>query len=211
MILFGRIGITRMEWFGESSLRAEFVSSNAGMFHQAYLGRRLVGETPSADARAITIPAIASDVPEWLQIIAVDAVDLGVDHGTKLPPRPYNRVRLAWTTSGWTDARLIEITAGRIPGGAVDDTNVLGRVMFDIDRAYDFDTEPLAGPGRRAWNFAVAGRDDKPPDGNRGTAATISAEILSPPEDLALSGPDAARFSVDVVGQSLVAEFEHAL
>jgi hypothetical protein len=211
MILFGRIGITRMEWFGESSLRAEFVSSNAGMFHQAYLGRRLVGETPSADARAITIPAIASDVPEWLQIIAVDAVDLGVDHGTKLPPRPYNRVRLAWTTSGWTDARLIEITAGRIPGGAVDDTNVLGRVMFDIDRAYDFDTEPLAGPGRRAWNFAVDGRDDKPPDGNRGTAATISAEILSPPEDLALSGPDAARFSVDVVGQSLVAEFEHAL
>lgn len=210
MILLGRIGITRMDWFGESSLRAQFVSSNVGMFHQAYLGRRLVGETASPSARAITFPAIASDVPEWLQIISVDAAELGIDHGARLPPRPYNRVRLAWSTSGWSDARLIEITAGRTPGGAVDAANLLGRVMFDVDRGYQFDTEPLAGPGRLSWNFAVAGRDDKPPDGNRGTAATISAEILSPPEDLALSGPDEARFAVSVVAQTLVAEFDHA-
>lgn len=209
MRYLGRIGISRAVYLGESSLQVQFVSDWTGMYHQVYLGRRLVGETAAPSERTVTALVAPADVAEWLQVVAVDADELGLDRGERLPRRPYNRVRLAWDTTGWTDARLIEVAAGTAPGGAVVATNVIERVLFDVNRRYELDTPALRGPGRREWNFEVAGRDETPPTGNRGTPTAISAEILSPPPDLAIANPDAPRFTGAVVSQALVLEFDY--
>ena len=207
MRYLGRMAITAAAFISDASLRIEFVSDWAGKYHQAYIGRRLAGETSTPTERAITLVAPPADVPEWITLVAVDADELGIDIGSQLGQRPYNRVAIEWTTSGWDDAATIEIASGLAPGGAVVASNVIARTLFDTNRRYSLMTPSLSGPGRRSWNFEVAGRDAVPPVGNRGTAAAISASVLSPPQDIALRSVTAPRFTARVESQNLILEW----
>lgn len=207
MRFLGRMAITAAEFISDATLRIEFVSDWSGKYHQAYIGRRLAGETATPAERAISLVAPPADVPEWITIVAVDADELGIDIGSELGRRPYNRVALEWDTSGWSDARTIEVASGATPGGAVVASNVIARTLFDTNRRYSLITPSLSGPGRKTWNFEVAGRDATPPTGNRGTAAAISAAILSPPLDVVLKSSSAPRFTARVQSQNLILEW----
>jgi hypothetical protein len=195
--LLGGFAITSAAWIGANTLLVRFDSTYVDRFHQLYLGRTLIGISGSFAARNVQGVGSPSHYPEELQLVAVTADDRLTDFGWALPPRPYNRVNLGWTTAGWGAAgvKKIEIVAGDAPGGAVDVANVLARIPFDTDRTYGFVTDPLEGSG--TWNFGVAGRDGTLPLGNRGTELDIACAINARPPDVALAG-DGTRLTESV-------------
>ena len=205
----GGHAITSMHWEEPQTLRVVFTSTYASAYqYQLYVNRTLNAVTENTTDRSLLAYIQPSDWPQEIQLLAVSPTAAGTDYGSSLPPRPYNQVKLQWTTSGWTDAELIEVTAGTEPGGAVDDTNVIHRVQFDTNRAYELITSPLPGTG--TWNFEITGVDDTDPDGNRGTAGTVSAGVYAHPPDVVYQD-DGTRFSLSVVSAELTVEFEESL
>lgn len=185
-----------VRWISATALAVRFASSYGNRcFYQLYAGRELIGASGSRSARQLVAQLNPSAWPQVLQLVAVDPVDRLTDFGAALPSsRPYNRVRMTFATSSWpADAKFIDVTAGTVPGGAVDAANRIGRILFDTDRDFVFITDPL-GPGG-TWNFEAAGRDDKPSDGNLGDALEISQAIETSPQDVAT---DAAGKRLDV-------------
>jgi len=204
--LLGGFAITSLAWLAGQSLLVRFTSTYTDRFHQLYAGRTLVGVSGSVAARNVTGVLAPSHYPEPLQLVAVTAADRLTDFGSTLPPRPYNRVKLGWTTAGWTDAVSIELAAGDAPGGSVDLANILAREPFDENRDYEFLTDPLPGSG--TWHFAIAGRDGTEPLGNRGTELDISAVIDAHPPDVALHG-DGTRLTAAVAAGVLTVGFAY--
>lgn len=202
--------ITSVAWEGPFALRVRFTTTYGTTYcYQVYAGRQLIGWTESVSDLSVMCNYMASDWPEHITLLAVDPAQRSTDYGSYLPDRPYNAVKLGWTTSGWaSDSRFIEITSGTTPGGAVDTSNVLANVLFDADRAYTFITDPLEGSG--VWNFQIAGRDLTAPDGNRGTAAATSATIFAHPPDVEFASDDYSRLAVTISGSNIVASFTEA-
>ena len=206
----GGMRITSLHWDGTQSMVVAFSSSYGSTYHyQVYVGRELAGVTDSPDDRFVIASAIPGEWPEHITLLAVTAADRLTEYGSYLPDRPYNRVRLTWTASGYAaDTRCFEITAGTTPGGAVDPTNVLENVLFDTNRDYIFVTPMLEGSGD--WNFGIAARDGTVPDGNLGTEATVTATILAYPPDVS-HGETEPRFTATVATGTLTVSFTESI
>jgi hypothetical protein len=200
--------MTSAQWIAPQTLLVRFTSTYTDRFHQLYCGRTLVGVSGSFAARNVQGIFVASHYPEELQLCAVTADDRHTDFGSALPPRPYNRAQLAFTTSGWGAAGVvgIEIVSGDAPGGAVDEANVITLIPFDVDRQYKYLTDPLEGSG--TWNFGVAGRDGTLPQGNRGAELAIACPIIARPPDVAIN-PDSSRLTESVSGAVLNVGFSY--
>lgn len=197
----GGCRIVGAAWLGPATLRVRFVTTYSDRLYQLYAGRRLVGATAAADERAIVGPLVPSAWPEHLTLVAVEPADRLTDYGPTLPPRPYNRVRLRVAASGWpADSKYLEVTGGTEPGGAVDPDNLIDRVLYDTDRTYAIDTDPLAGSGQ--WSFAVAGADKL---GNAGSALAVAASVVAYPPDVAMAA-DGSRLTVSAAGGVLTVE-----
>lgn len=185
-----------VHWTSSHGIVVPFASGYSDRLHQLYAGRSLVGVTSSPDEREVTGHFAPSHWPQHLQLVAVLPGDRDTDFGEYLPDRPYNRVRVRATTDTWpTDSRLLELRAGTEPGGEVDETNVVDRVLFDADREYILQTPPLAGSGE--WALQVAGRDVRITDGNAGDAEDLTADVLAHPPDVAMDS-DGNRLAVAV-------------
>lgn len=183
--LLGGFAISDVRPISGGGYRLTFTTTYTGRHHQVYVGRTLAGYTEDTAETAITFFLQPSKWPQWVQLVSVLAAEQTTNFGSQLPQRPYNVARLGWTSSGWTDARWIRVTAGRTPGGAADSTNVLENVLFDQNRTYSYSTKPLPGSGD--WNFKVSGVDNRPDGGNVGTALELTAEdVVSTPPDLLL-------------------------
>lgn len=204
--LLGGFTITDARWLSPQGLFVRFTSIYSDRYHQMYCGRTLVGVSASFAARTVQGVFQPSHYPEELQLVAVTADDRDTDFGLSLPPRPYNRVELGFTTSGWTDAEEIDITAGDVPGGAVDANNLAGRIPFDSNRAYQFTTDPLPGSG--TWNFNIQGRDKTLPSGNLGPALAASARIDARPPDVAFKA-DGSRLAATIAAGALTVGFTY--
>lgn len=175
-----------MSWATQSLLQVQFESIyGTQALYQLYAGRQLIGVTNATSDRVVEGDFQTALWPEWLTIVAIPPDDPLIDLGELLPPNPYNRVRLRWTTTDWAadGAKFAEITAGRTPGASVDPTNVIGRVNFGVDGDYEFITLPLQGTG--LWNFQVTGRDGTVPAGNAGTSLALSVYVMATPPDVA--------------------------
>ena len=203
----GGIAITDMWPGGANELLVRFSTTYTdGDYHyQIYVGRQLRGVTELLSDRIISATYEQEAVPEEITLLAVDPAEQFTDYGDDLPDRPYARVKLSLTTSGWaSDTRFIEVTAGTDPGGAVDLDNVIALVPFVENGAYEIITPPFDECG--TWNLEAAGRDGTFPDGNRGTALVTSEALIVYPVDLVTAefGP---RFTADVAGGILTVTF----
>lgn len=198
MAFLGGLRILDATYLSPLALQVTFESVYTDKLYQLYAGRLRIGATGDLSERAVVGQLQPSLYPQHITIVAVDPADRLTDLGDDLPKRPYNRVRLRFTTSGSaSDTKFFDVTGSTEPGGAVDDANLIDRIPFDIDRQYEVLTPPLPGSGE--WDFEVFGRDDKPANGNAGTALALSAAVLAYPPDVAL-GDDGTRFNVEVSG-----------
>lgn len=195
----GGLRITGVRWSGKTTIAVRFSSSYGNAYqYQLYAGRRMIGCTSITSERVISGTLTPSDSPQHLTVLAVEPTRANTDYGSRLPMRPYNVVRIGFTTSGWTDAEKIEVSSGAGAGDAVDASNVIATRLFDTNRRYTVDTPPLAETGQ--WNFEVAGRDGTEPNGNRGTALALSANVVVYPPDVTLNA-NGSRFSVSIDSQ----------
>lgn len=192
----GGLAIESLAWASTRALACRFRSNHTSRWHHLYGGRSLIGSCAPGQ-RLVIGQLVPARYPEHLTLLAVDLQDRTTDFGDDLPLRPYNRVRLRFTADGFpTDTEFLDITAGTVPGGAVDDGNRIGRLLFAGDRQYEFLTPPLEGTGE--WNFEITARDNRPSSGNAGTAAAASQSVLAHPPDVPLSSRN--RLSVAVAG-----------
>lgn len=180
--------VTDCAWLSATAISVSFTTTYGTDYqYQLYAGRQLIGATVATSERTLVGQLQPSTYPQCLTILAVEPTERLTDYGDRLPPRPYNRVKLRWATLGMpSDMKWIEITSGTVAGGAVSLSNVLALVPFDQNRFYEYLTPPVSGTG--TWNFEVAHRDMRPPDGNRGTASAISAAVIAIPPDVESDG-----------------------
>lgn len=196
----GGIQIARLDATTADEILVQFRSVHAGWFHQLYLGRTLVDRTWLPEQRTLVGKLSGADWPEPMQVLAVHPDVADQDFGEKLPPRPYNRVRLAWRASGFpTDTAFFDVTAGNEPLAETDPNNRLNRILYNGDVGYEYLTDPLAGSGY--WNFEVTARDDRPgpTDGNAGTAVCARERVLAFPPDVEPQS-ETSRFGLSLSG-----------
>lgn len=187
--------ITSVAWISATAMRVRFVSSLTGKLHQLYIGRRRVAVTERESQRELIAQCSASRYPEVIQIVAVDRADKLTDFGESLPPRAYIRGRVTFSTSGWpADSDVIRLFRSDEPGGAVNTATPRKTILYAGEKTYTIETDPLQGSG--TWNIEVAGYDDKPGGGNKGTVATGSVTVVATPPDLVQVGGE--RFTVSV-------------
>lgn len=203
----GGFSITSAVWISQGALRIDYESNYTGVLYQVYAGRTLVGVSDTAASTFVVAAVFASHWPQWITLLAVEPDDRLTDYGPQLPLRAYNRARLLWDTSGWNDdARYSEIAASPAPDDPVDETNVISLEEFDTDGSHTFLTDPLPGSG--VWSFEIAGRDKRPPDGNRGDELELSTPLLSTPPDCLLHG-DGTRLTASVAAGVLTLGFDY--
>lgn len=192
----GGMTIVAVEWISAQTLRVEFASIHAGRHHQLYAGRSLVGTTTSITQRTIVGQVKPSVWPQAIQLMAVAIGERLTDNGSLLPVRAYNRVKLEFEADSWpSDAEHIDVYAGTAAGGAVSESNLVKRLKYDTDRAYEVLTDPLPGSG--TWNFRVRGRDNRKADGNVGDPLNLSQAVLAHPPDVE-AGTGGRRMTVSV-------------
>lgn len=202
--LLGGFQFLEAAWISAQGLQVRFSSTyGATRFHQLYAGRTLIGVTNAPTERTVRGVLLASHYPQPLQLVAVLPAERLTDFGATLPPRPYNRVKLGWTTAGWSDAKKIEISAGDTPGGAVNPAHILTNLPFDTNRTFAYRTPPLPGSG--TWNFEVAGLDQA---GNRGTALAIAGSVDAHPPDVAFNA-NGSRLTAAVAAGTLTVSFAY--
>lgn len=196
MPYLGGFQIESARWLDSHSVAVRFTSTYTDKLYQLYAGRQLIGVTANYGDRIVIGTTFQSLYPQILQVMAVDGDEVTTDNGNLLPERPYNRAKISATTSGWSGAKYIDVTAGTTAGGAVVDTNRIHREFFDTNRTYEMivpETDTFHGSG--TWNLEVIGRDDTEPSGNLGTAKALTVAILSPPPDVQLQA-DGSRLTV---------------
>lgn len=204
----GGLQITDAKWVGQHSLQVSFVTNLVGRFFQLYAGRRLVGVTATTSTRRVIGQVMPSLIPAPMTLLAVTPDDRQTNFGPKLPPRPWNHYQLNWSTSSYpTDARFFDLTAATAAGGEVDDTNLIARIEYVGDIAYNFDLPELVSGG--LWTYRLTPRDDALPRGNAGTPAEVEIAALVYPKDLKLR-PDGNRFTASVEEGVLTCSFTYA-
>lgn len=196
----GGFRITGAEWISPTAISVSISTTwGTAYVYQLYAGRTLIGATSSRTERKIVGQLSPTEWPQLLQVLAVDPIHRTTDYGGSLPPRPYNRAKVAFTASAWpADSKAITVTAGNSVGGAVDPDNVVGRSLFDRNRVYSILTDPLEGSG--VWNLSIQGRDDRLADGNAGTGLALTVDVLAIPPDVTLDSSTLSRFSVNCSG-----------
>lgn len=178
----GGLALTSLAWASQRSLVCRFRSVHTRRWHHLYGGRSRIG-VAAPGQRSLTAQLDPSRYPEHLMLLAIDIGDRLTDFGDSLPLRPFNRVRLRFSASGFpSDTEFLDVTAGTVPGGAVADSNRIDRLLFEGDDRYQLVTDPLPGSG--TWNFQITPRDNRPPGGNVGTPATASQDVLAHPPDV---------------------------
>lgn len=199
MAYLGGQQITGASWVGPNAIAVEFTASADGLLRQLYAGRRLIGVTLHPDDREVIGQLIQSEWPQDLSLVAVDTANRATDYGDTFGVGPWNAVRVRVSTSSYpADAARLEVTAGTTAGGAVDDTNILGQIIFEGDATYEFQTQPLGDTG--TWNLEVTPYDDK---GNAGTALATSVALTSRPQDVVLQTDDTRLFDFSIAAQTL--------
>lgn len=210
MPFLGGFEITSFAWLDSHSLAVRFTSTYTDKLYQLYLGRELIGVTEAFSDRMVIGTMVPTLWPNHITILAVDTDQINNDYGSALPERPYNRAKITATTVGWTDAKHIDVRAGTAPSGAVSASNLIETIPFDTNRTYSIvvpGTDTFRGSG--TWNLEVAGRDDKPADGNLGTPQALSVDVLSHPPDVQIRS-DNTRLSVDVSSGTATISFTEA-
>lgn len=196
----GGLQMTDAVYVSPTSIRVTFSTTYDDQLYQLYAGRKLIGSTGDLSERAITAQLQPSLYPQHLCIVAVDPANRFTDYGDLLPKRPYNRVRIRFTTSASpSDMKFLDVLGADEPGG--DPETLIERVPFDVDRQYEVLTPPLPGTGN--WPFQVKGRDDKPSGdtdspGNVGPALDLDEDVLAYPPDVVMAGPNSPRFTVTI-------------
>lgn len=204
----GGFKIKAVGWVGPQAIIVVFSSTYGNSYlYQLYAGRTLIGVTRGPADRSLVANLGPSVWPQHLTLLAVEPANRLTDYGSFLPKRPYNKVKFRFSTSSWpSDTKLIELAAGTTPGGAVDAANVLERIFYTSDGTFTIYSPPMPGSG--TWNFEIAGRDNRPPDGNRGTALATSASVIAHPPDVVLQD-DNTRFSVSIASGTATVTFEN--
>lgn len=204
----GGFRIVACGWISAHALAVQIESSYGDSYlYQLYAGRTLVGVSAHPSQRVIVGSVDPSDWPEHITVLAIEPAQRFTDYGADLPLRPYNRVRLRFSTASWpTDSKSIELAAGTEVDGAVDPDNILVRTAYDGDHDYEIFSPPMPGSGQ--WNFEIAGRDNRPDEGNRGTALAVSKTVLAHPPDVVLQD-DNSRFSVAIAAGTATITFEN--
>lgn len=181
-VFYGGLRILNMRWQSATALEVRFASGHTDAYHQLYVGDRLLTETQHPNQRQLVAYYPFHRWQEHWRVVAVTGADVGVDHSAKLPPRPKSTARVAWSTAGWTsDSDLIDIYQATSPGGAVDTNNRAARILYAGAKSYRWDSDPLGPSGN--WAFRVQGRDNRPSNGNAGTAADATVDVVSIPPD----------------------------
>lgn len=203
----GGLQITDAKWIGQHSLQISFASNLVNRYFQLYAGRRLVGVTETTRARRIIGQVMPTLIPAPMTVLAVTPDDRLTDYGPQLPPRPWNRYRLDWSTSAYpSDAKFFDLAASTVAGGAVDSANLIARIEYVGDIAYSFDLPELTSGG--LWTYRLTPRDDALPLGNPGTPEEVEIAALVYPKDLALRS-DGNRFTAAVEAGVLTCEFSY--
>lgn len=193
----GGHSIVSAHWVGPRALAVRFTSSYGTLYHhQVYAGRTLAGVTSATAERKVIAQVVPSLYPQPLQLVAVAAGNRNTDYGATLPARPYNKARLRFASSAWTDAKYIDVTRGSTAGGAVSSANLVRRILFDTNRIYVVVSDPLPGSG--TWNFEAVGKDAV---GNVGSELAMSVPILAYPPDVTLSSTG-NRLSASIASQT---------
>ena len=180
----GGISDVDVSWVSPSGLQVRFASTNTGFVHQLYYGRQLVDETSAPAVRELTAQVDPGRWQNHLTVLAVSGADVSVDHGEDLPPEPYNVAKTQFDLGAFpSDCSVVEFYRGDTAGAAVNTSDVWFEIPFEGARTglYTVYSPPLPGVG--TWNIEIAGRDDKLPTGNAGTAATTSVTVKAHPPD----------------------------
>lgn len=203
----GGFTITRAGWTGPHAVRLDFVAAPTGHQFQLYANRTLIGTTDSPSERSIVGLLPPSEIPAPLTLIRVDRSQVLHDFGPELPPVPWNRFRLRWSTAGFpADTDHVDIVASPAAGEPYDPANIVAGVPWLGDGDYQYELPPIGGGG--TWQFAAIPRDDAKPLGNAGTPAIVSIVARVPPPDVA-EDEDGQRFSLAAVGGELTATFAY--
>ena len=212
MIAYGNV-VDSVHWLGPHEIQVRFSSSNVGAFHQLYIGRRLAGRTGFAADRVIRGQYQSGVTQPPLFVVSVDAANLSIDHGSKLPRRPWNLHRLNWTGVGMpADTDRFVITAANNPDEAPLAANRLGAVPYVAGKAaYEFKTP--ARPCSGDWQFGVTPFDntcgpDSLHQGNAGTEAIATVRATVYPPDVAYQS-DGHRFGVSINGGNATVTFDY--
>lgn len=197
--------IRKAGWVNPGAVFVDFVSQyTSGWIWQLYCNRQLCGATRGPGERRVVGEIVASPLPAPLTLIRVDAAHAFDDFGAELPAVPCNRYRLDWTSSGESsDTHHFDVCQGVESGGALDETNIVGRVPYAGDGSYSFVLPPFQADG--TWSVGVVPRDDAYPAGNAGTAIETTVSVVTPPPDVAWSGDQ--RFSASIAGGVLTVGF----
>lgn len=202
----GGFKITSLAWTGPTAIAVTIQTDYTDRYLQLYAGRRLIGVTTGPGLLTVVGQLQSAHCPHDLMIVMCDAADHLTDFGQQLPLRPYNQFNLAWSASSYpADAKWFEITGCLVANGAVDPDNVIARVAYIGDGAYDFLLPPVTAPGD--WTYALTPRDDAAPSGNAGTAAQLAKYALPYPPDILLS--DDTRLTADVAAGVLTVSFAY--
>jgi len=194
----GGLTITRVAWIGGQQIAVHFTSTYSGWYHQLYIGRVLTAVAESPGWRVLVGALKPSPWPQVVMILAVDPASRAIDFGNQLPPRPYNRIEVRATVSGWpADGKLVMLRAGGAPGQPVDPNNVLDRRLVFGDDTYVLRSPPMGPSGQ--YNVDVVAQDDKLPSGNLGSPATATVDLLTQPKDVRIDGAG-KRLTASVAG-----------
>lgn len=198
----GQCEITAARWIGAFDLAVAFVSNHPSKLIQLYVGRTLSGVSESPGDGQIVAIVQPSLYPQHLTLLAVDPADKQTDFGADLPPRPFNRVKIGFSTSGWpADAKLILLTSGSVPDEAPQADQELLRIPVDIPRTYTVVSPPMPGTGD--WQFRLTGQDAV---GNAGDHEEFTQHVYAHPPDVAFND-DGTRFAAQAVGGVLNVQF----
>lgn len=207
MPFLGGHKILRIAWDGQHALGVEFSSVYTDRYYQLYVGRHLAGVTRSVGDRRVVGQAEPNLIPAPVLLLAVELSERNTDFGADLPERPWNQYRLDWSATSYpADAAWFDITGSRNAGEASDPTNLLARIPYVGDLAYRFDLPPLAAGGE--WEYTLTPRDDALPEGNAGTADSVTIDARVYPPDVA-PRDDGTRFAIAASGGVLTATFEY--
>lgn len=204
----GGFTITSMGWLGPRAVFVDFETTYINKFHQLYAGKELIGVTSALAETRIVGQLDPSPSPRPILLLAVQPADRLTDFSSGFPPRPWNRFDLDWSGVGMpADTKEFIVTSGTIPGGAVDDSNELGRVPFtSAGLPYTFHTDPVDEGG--LWNLRVRAIDNARPSGNVGTAANVSDTAYIHPPDV-LMNASGGRLTATVVNGIVAIDFDY--
>lgn len=196
-------------WLGPRAVYVDFVSTNTADVYQLYAGKTRIGTTLRPSERRIVGQLFQDEAPATLTLVRVDKANRLTDYGDQIPYVPWHQYELQWTAAAMAaDTDHFEITASSAAGEAVDSANILAKLPYIGDGAYQFVLPPIAETG--SWIYRITPRDNAQPDGNAGTASNVTVNAVVPPPDFEQDS-DGNRFTLAVAAGELVVGFTYGV